>query len=155
MNAARISHSVSKIVICARAAPSPFGQVRQPKAHFKPVKAAGVTGDLRVYRLRGSFVSLLLWEDRSLTAVADQAGHSVATLAKHYAGVLEELEDKPRTPAADAIKTARNELKCAQSVRTQGSDQAPPRAESPMATGMDDAGLEPATSALSRRRSPS
>ena len=29
--------------------------------------AAGVTGDLRPYRLRGSFVSLLLWEGRSLT----------------------------------------------------------------------------------------
>lgn len=46
-------------------------RVYQPAA-----KAAGVTGDLRVYRLRGSFVSLLLWEGRSLTAVADQAGHS-------------------------------------------------------------------------------
>ena len=114
-----------------------------------------MTGDLRVYRLRGSFVSLLLWEGRSLTGVADQAGHSVATLAKHYAGVLEELEDKPRTPAAEAIKTARNELKCAQSVRTRGSDETPPPAESPITTVMDDAGLEPATSALSRRRSPS
>jgi hypothetical protein len=124
--------------------------VYQPAA-----KAAGVTGDVRVYRLRGSFVSLLLWEGRSLTFVADQAGHSVATLAKHYAGVLEELEDKPRTPAAEAIKTARNELKCAQFVRTQGSDLTIPPAESPATTPMDDAGLEPATSALSRRRSPS
>jgi hypothetical protein len=34
-----------------------------------------------VYRLRGSFVSRLLWEGRSLTFVADHAGHSVATLA--------------------------------------------------------------------------
>ena len=125
-------------------------RVYQPAA-----KKAGVTGDLRVYRLRGCFVSLLLWEGRSLTAVAEQAGHSVATLAKHYAGVLDELEDKPRTPAAEAIKTARNEMKCAQSVRTHGSDQTPLIAESPTTTGVDDAGLEPATSALSRRRSPS
>ena len=125
-------------------------RVYQPAA-----KAAGVTGDLRVYRLRGSFVSLLLWEGRSLTAVADQAGHSVATLAKHYAGVLEELEDKPRTPAADAIKSARNELRCAQFVRTQQTDPATPTGESPAKPGVDDAGLEPATSALSRRRSPS
>jgi hypothetical protein len=55
------------------------------------------------HRLRGSFVSLQLWEGRSLTAVADQAGHSVATLAKHYAGVLDELEDsrahRPPTPS--------------------------------------------------------
>jgi integrase len=40
---------------------------------------AGVTGDLRPYRLRGSFVSLLLWEGRSLAYVAEQAGHSIAT----------------------------------------------------------------------------
>ena len=50
---------------------------------------AGVTGALRVYRLRGSFVSLLLWERRSLTFVAEQAGHSVATLAKRYAEGLD------------------------------------------------------------------
>lgn len=37
-------------------------------------KAAGGTGDPRVYRLRGSFGSLLLWEGRSLTAAAEQAG---------------------------------------------------------------------------------
>ena len=73
-------------------------RIYQPSA-----KKAGVTGDLRVYRLRGSFVSLLLWEGRSLTYVAEQAGHSVATLAKHYAGTLEELEDRrahlPLTPS--------------------------------------------------------
>lgn len=72
--------------------------------------AAGVTGDMRAYRLRGSFVSLALWEGQSLTRVAEQAGHSVATLAKHYAGVLEELEDRERVPAADVIRQARAEL---------------------------------------------
>ena len=53
------------------------GRIYRPTA-----EAAGVTGDLRPYRLRGSFVSLLLWEGRSLAYVADQAGHSIATLAK-------------------------------------------------------------------------
>ena len=72
-------------------------------------------------------MSLLLWEGRSLTFVADQAGHSVATLAKHYAGVLEELEDKPRIPAAEAIREARSKLRCAQSVRTpQKTELTPP-----------------------------
>jgi hypothetical protein len=71
------------------------------------VIAAGVTGDLRPYRLRGSFVSLLLWEGRSLAYVAEQAGHSIATLAKHYAGTMRELEDNPRLPAAEAIRDAR------------------------------------------------
>lgn len=71
---------------------------------------AGVTGDLRPYRLRGSFVSLLLWEGRSLTYVAEQAGHSVATLARHYAGTMRELENEPRVPAAEAIQNARDKI---------------------------------------------
>jgi hypothetical protein len=70
-------------------------RIYQPAA-----SAAGVTGDLRPCRLRGSFVSLLLWEGRSLAYVSKQAGHSIATLAKHYAGVIEELEDQPRIPAS-------------------------------------------------------
>ena len=72
--------------------------------------AAGVTGDLRPYRLRGSFVSLLLWEGRSLPYVAEQAGHSVATLARHYAGVIKELEGKARVPAAEVIRQARERV---------------------------------------------
>jgi integrase len=79
--------------------------------------AAGVSGDMRPYRLRSSFVSLLLWEGRSLTYVADQAGHSVATLASHYAGVLRELEDQPRTPATEAIRSARDAVGRAPDVR--------------------------------------
>lgn len=69
--------------------------------------AAGVTGDLRPYRLRGSFVSLLLWSGMDLVEVADQAGHSVATLARHYAGVMRELKGQPKVPAAEAIRQAR------------------------------------------------
>ena len=125
------------------------------RAYQPAAKAAGVKGDLRVYRLRGSFVSLLLWEGRSLAYVAEQAGHSVATLANHYAGVLKELEHEPRIPAAEAIRQARSELRCAQnvrSVRRGGGSETP---ESPATTEVGDAGLEPATSALSRRRSPS
>jgi integrase len=122
-------------------------RIYQPAA-----KRAGVTGDLRVYRLRGSFVSLLLGEGHSLTYVAEQAGHSVATLAKHYAGVLDELEDELRTPAAEAINAARNQLRCAQDVRSERMGEDPMISEPPATTGMDDAGLEPATSALSRRK---
>jgi hypothetical protein len=90
-----------------------------------------------------------------LTVLHLQVGHSVATLAKHYAGTLEELEDKPRTPAADAINAARNQLKCAQSVRSDPTEENWRPAESPATTGVGDTGLEPVTSALSRRRSPS
>ncbi len=80
-------------------------RVRRPAAI-----EAGLTGDLRPYRLRGSFVSLLLWEGRSLTYVAEQAGHSVATLARHYAGTMRELETRPRVPAAEAVRRAREEV---------------------------------------------
>jgi integrase len=92
---------------------------------------AGVTGDLRPYRLRGSFVSLLLWEGRSLTYVAEQAGHSVATLARHYAGTMRELETEPRIPAAETIRQAREEVCGTHSGRTpqilDDEDQANPR----------------------------
>jgi len=92
------------------------------RIYQRAARAAGVTGDMRPYRLRGSFVSLLLWEGRSLTYVAEQAGHSVATLAKHYAGVLRELEGQPRKPAADVIREAREQVRCSPGVRQAQSD---------------------------------
>jgi hypothetical protein len=64
-------------------------------------------------------VSLLLWEGRSLTYVAEQAGHSVATLARHYAGVLRELEHAPRTPADEAIHAARERVSVATGLRQE------------------------------------
>jgi integrase len=85
-------------------------RIYQPAAH-----AAGVTGDLRPYRLRGSFASLLLCEGRSLAYVAEQDGHSIATLATHYAGVLEERA-KPRASAEQAIHEARELTSCAAGV---------------------------------------
>ena len=99
----------------------------------------------------GDFVSVLFWEGRSLTFVAEQAGHSVATLARHYAEVRDELEDQPRTLAAETINAAGKELKCAQFVRSAGTDERTPPAESRATTGVGDTGLEPVTSALSRR----
>lgn len=77
-------------------------RVYQPAA-----RACGVSDDMRAYRLRGSFVSLLLWEGRSVVYAAEQAGHSVAVLSVHYAGVLEELETATRVPADTAIRQAR------------------------------------------------
>ena len=75
---------------------------------YQPVaRQVGITGDMRPRRLRASFVSLLLWEGRSLTYVADQVGAGVDTLARHYAGVIRELEGQPRVAAADAIRAAR------------------------------------------------
>jgi integrase len=77
------------------------------RVYVPAAKAAGVTDDLRVYRLRGSFVSLLLAEGRTLIYVARQAGHSVATMATHYAGVIEDLSDVADVSAEQAIHNAR------------------------------------------------
>ena len=126
------------------------GRVHRPAA-----LKVGVTGDLRPYRLRGSFVSLLLWEGRSLAYVAEQAGHSIATLAKHYAGVIRELEDKPRVPASEAIPQAREKCLVCDRCANGSGGRIVRMADSPAMPGMGDTGLEPVTSALSRRRSPS
>jgi hypothetical protein len=63
-------------------------------------------------------VSVLLWEGRSLTHVAEQAGHSTATLVRHYAGTMRELESEHRVPAAEAIRQAREEVCGTHSGRT-------------------------------------
>jgi integrase len=78
------------------------------RRRYQPAaQAAGITRDMRAYRLRTSFVSLLLYEGRSVTYVAGQAGHTVQTLSDHYAGVLNELEDADRVSAEQAIRHAR------------------------------------------------
>ena len=57
--------------------------------------------------------------------------------------------------AAEAIKEARSELRCAQFVRASEISAPPETPQTPVDTAMGDTGLEPVTSALSRRRSPS
>jgi hypothetical protein len=55
-------------------------------------------------------VSLLPWSGEDLVYPSEQAGHSVATLATHCAGVISELRGHPRVPAVDAIRQARDEV---------------------------------------------
>lgn len=43
-----------------------------------------------------------------MTYVAKQIGDSAKTVQDHYAGVIEELEDQPRTSASEAIRRARH-----------------------------------------------
>jgi integrase len=86
-------------------------------------RKAGVTGDLRPYRLRGSFVSLLLWEGKSIAYVAEQAGHDVATLSTYYAGVLHDLEGSPRVGAEEAIRQARSDAELRSGYAKSASDQ--------------------------------
>jgi integrase len=75
-------------------------RVYQPNA-----RAVGLTSPVP-YDLRGSWVSLLAWEGKTLLEVARQAGHSVAVCDRHYAGIFEAGPPK-RTSAAAAIRAAR------------------------------------------------
>ena len=90
---------------------------------------AGVTGDLRPYRLRGSFVSLLLWEGRCLLRC--RSGRAlVATLAKHYAGC-----SGARGQAADAcgggVREARERTEVCDGVCDTQKRRSEPCCESP------------------------
>jgi hypothetical protein len=76
------------------------------------------------------------------------AGHAIATLARHYAGTMRDLEGK-RIPAAEAIREARAEVSGTHWGRTAEADGI--AKENPCKIEVGDTGLEPVTSALSRR----
>lgn len=61
----------------------------------------------RPYDLRGSGVSLLVWEGRTMLEVAHMAGHSVQTCERHYARIFEDYDPAKRTNAVDRIREAR------------------------------------------------
>jgi hypothetical protein len=56
------------------------------------------------YRLRGSFVSLLIQERKTVVDVANQAGHTPETGLRHCAPLF---RDAPTVPAEVAIRQAR------------------------------------------------
>lgn len=69
----------------------------------------GITGG-RPYDLRGSWVSLMVWEGRTMLEVATMAGHSVQTCERHYARMFEDFDPAKRTSAEAAILSARRTL---------------------------------------------
>lgn len=80
------------------------------KRVFRPAaEACGFIG-LRPYDLRHSFASLLIHEGRPLMEIADQLGHSVETLLRHYAHLLAEMAGQPPAPAEQTILDARARL---------------------------------------------
>lgn len=70
------------------------------------VRNAGVE-PARPYDLRHSFASLLLHEGRSVIYVARQLGHGAELTMRTYGHVIEELEDRPRLLAEDAVSEAK------------------------------------------------
>ena len=61
----------------------------------------------RPYDPRHSFVSLLIWEGRSVAEVAEQARHSVDTCSRDYVHVFKNYEPARRITATARIEAAR------------------------------------------------
>lgn len=74
---------------------------------YRPNAAAVGLDCARPYDLRGSFVSLLIWEGQTMVEVSRQAGHSVATSDRHYARMFEDFDPDLRQSAEAAIRAAR------------------------------------------------
>lgn len=70
-------------------------------------KAAGLPADVRPRDLRGSFVSLLVNEGRSIVEVARWLGHSPEVCLRDYAQVFDEFDPAQRKPADEVIRAAR------------------------------------------------
>jgi integrase len=74
---------------------------------YRPAaQRAGLTKS-RPYDLRHSFVSLLIWEGRSVAEVAEQAGHSVETCSRDYVHVFKDYDPAQRVTATQQILRAR------------------------------------------------
>jgi integrase len=77
------------------------------KRVFRPAAEACGLPALRPYDLRHSFASLLIHEGKPLMEIAEQLGHSVETLLRHYAHLIAEMAGQPPISAERAIQDAR------------------------------------------------
>lgn len=93
-------------------------------------EAAGLPADVRPRDLRGSFVSLLVHEGRSIVEVARQLGHSPEVCLKDYAQVFDEHDPAARESADDVIRAARSAALRSRTVPTAGSASDDMEAES-------------------------
>lgn len=83
-------------------APSTSGSAAPSLRGSRPCTKAAVP-----YDVRASFVSLLMWEGRTMLEVAAQAGHGVDVCETYYARVFEGYDPAKRTSAEAAIRAAR------------------------------------------------
>jgi len=88
--------------------PKPLAKLDDEEV-FKAAKALDLQQP-RPYDLRGSFVSLLVWEGRNILEVAQQAGHSPQTCLRDYAKILAEDNPATRISAEERIRRAREGL---------------------------------------------
>ena len=132
------------------------------RAFDRAREAAAGAAQATPYALRHSFASLLLHEGRSVIYVARQLGHDARLTLSRYGHVIDELEDQPRIDPEEAIRQARVP-RGVPSEFTGGpataagpdNEEAPNLYRSRAFDPMEPAGIEPATSCLQSRRSPS
>lgn len=74
---------------------------------YQPAARRAGIANSRPYDLRHSFVSLLIWEGRSVAEVAEQAGHSAETCSRDYIHVFKDYDQAGRVTAAEQILRAR------------------------------------------------
>lgn len=75
---------------------------------FQPAAAAvGLPADTRPRDLRGSFASLLVYEGVDVVELAPELGHTATTCLRYYGRVFKELRGRPRRPAVELIREAR------------------------------------------------
>lgn len=83
--------------------------------------------------LRGAYVSLLARAGWSDADIAEETGHSIEVLRKHYLGAIKMLRRRPPMPEAEQIRLAREETGSAAVARTVRrellGDAARPRSE--------------------------
>jgi integrase len=77
---------------------------------YQPVARAVGLSSPRPYDLRGSFVSLLIQEGRTVVDVAAQAGHTAETCLRHYARLFRDAPAE-QVSAEVAIKEAQDALR--------------------------------------------
>jgi integrase len=78
---------------------------------YRPAALRTGLPSARPYDLRHSFVSLLIWEGRSVAEVAQQAGHSIETCSRDYVHVFKDYDPARRVTAAEQIARARAALR--------------------------------------------
>jgi integrase len=78
---------------------------------YKPAAAAAglEAAHRRPYDMRGSFISLMIYEGRNVVEVAELAGHTPETCLRYYARVFRDAP-KPPISAVDAIRRARDSV---------------------------------------------
>jgi integrase len=78
--------------------------------------------------LRSSFATLLIYEGQPPQYVAEQLGHSAATLLRDYARVWQEFDPARRISAEEQIRRARGSI--ARHGSRRRGDEPPPRSHS-------------------------